>query len=189
MTRTFIEQQALNDQLINAVDDGVEATNQAIRDGAEVNARTDTLDSSLHYAACCRKPDAAIALLEAGADIEAKNDTQDTPLHLAAHHGHTETAKALLAAGANLTSLDSRGNTPMDNAHQREHPELADYLQSIADGKTQRPTPKNVGLDMKKRNNALKILSKPAIGEHTAKAVAGMEAQRQAALNDPSEGI
>jgi len=46
---------------------------------------------------------------------------------------------------------------------------------------------------MDKRNDALKELgkpnTKPVIGEHTAKAVAGMEAQRQAALNDPNEGI
>jgi len=49
-----------------------------------------------------------------------------------------------------------------------------------------------VGLDMKKLNEALGLpppITKPVVGAHTAKALAGMEAQRLAALNDPSEGI
>jgi len=181
-------QQALNERLFIAADlDDVPAIKQALKDGADVDARNDRQSTPLDRAAWSGHTDAAKALLEAGAEVNTSNGaTQSTALHWAAWKGNTVAARALLAAGADLALKDKDGNTPIDKARSQKHPELANYLQSIANSTIKRPTPKEVGLDMNKRNAAL---AKPIVGEHTAKVVTGMEAQRQAALNDPSEGI
>jgi len=185
-TRTAEQQNALNKQLLDAAHaNNLAGITQALKDGANVDVEDEKKLNSLHRVAWYGNTEAVKVLLEAGAEINALNDYQNTPLHWAAASGNTDVAEILLAAGADLTLKNTDGTTPSHNARNSKHSELADYMQAIGDGTKPRPTPQEVGLDMKKRNAAMR---KP-IGKHTAKAVAGMEAQRQAALNDPSEGI
>jgi len=186
-TRTADEQKALNARLLDAAETGdVPAITQALKDGADVDARNHWQNTPLHEAAKAGHNDAVKVLLEAGAEVDARNINQDIPLHWVASQYNIRAIQVLLAAGTDPTLMTRDGYTVMDEARKHNQPELANYLQSIVDNTVDRPTPKEVGLDMKKRNAAL---GKPVVGAHTAKAVAGMEAQRQAALNDPSEGI
>jgi len=190
-TLTAAEQEVLNWQLIAAAREGnMNAINQAIKDGADINARDEDKITSLHWAVRGRHIAAVITLLEAGAEIDIRNESDYTPLHWAAFNGDTATMDILIAFGADLAAEDKCGRTPISIARVYSSPELAKYLQSMVDNPAKRPVLADIGLDMSKRNAALKALAtKLVVGEHTAKAVAGMEAQRQAALNDPSEGI
>jgi len=190
----FGVQKKRNASLLDAAKKGVvAAVKQSLQDGAEINARDEGKSTPLHWAMDRCSSDATITLLEAGAEVDALNVSQYSPLHWAAHYGHIATVEILLAAGADLTLKNVNGKTPITIARDEKHIELANYLQSIVDDPTKRPTPEKVGLDINKRNTALEALgkpiTKPVVGKYTAKAVAGMEAQRQAALNDPSEGI
>jgi len=193
-TRTAKQQQKLNERLFNAAEKGdVPAIKQALLDGAIINARDSFRYTSLHYTAHHGHTDAMKVLLEAGAKVDVRDGEQNTPLHWAAHNGYDNLTKVLLAVGADLTLKDKDNKTPIDQARKKGQRTLVDYLQYIVDNPENRPTPQEVGFDINKRNTALKALgkpiTKPIIGEHTAKVLTGMEAQRQAALNDPSEGI
>jgi len=186
--RTAEKQEALNKQLLDAAHaNNLAGITQALKDGADVNAEDEKKLNSLHRVAWYGNAEAVKVVLEAGAEINALNDHQYTPLHWAADSNRTDVAEILLAAGADLTLKNTDGTTPIHNARNCKHSELAEYMQAIGEGTKPRPTPQEVGLDMKKRNAAL--TGKLIVGKHTAKALAGMEAQRQAALNDPSEGI
>jgi len=183
---TAEQQEALNDQLHAAADKGdVSAIKQALKDGAEIDARREFQNTPLFWAVRRGHLAAVRAMLEAGAEVDAQIDGL-TPMHWAAVRGRKDAAKILLAAGADptLQAPDQQG-APADCARRDGYTDLANYLQSVVDDPTIRPRPKDVGLDIKKRNVAL---GKP-VGIHTARALAGMEAQRKAALNDPSEGI
>jgi len=192
-TRTIEQQEALNEQLFKAVRNyDVPAIKQTLHDGADINAEEESKFTPLHLAAVLGHTNAIKALLEAGADVNTPNQWRRTPLHYAANNGHTDAAKVLLAAGADLTLQDIWDSTPITEELMEKHKKLAEYLQSIADAPVKRPMPESVGLDMGKRNAALGLpesTTKPVVGEHTAKVLTGMEAQRQAALNDPGEGI
>jgi len=219
------EQKKLNDRLLKAAEEGdVVAIEQAIKEGANIDARDDinntplcnaayhghtnaikallkaganvnvpgsTKYTALHTAAYHGHIDAIIALLDAGAKVDSRNEYKHTPLYEAIRYSQVSAAKILVAAGADFT-LKCGSDTPIELA-KRYDKALFDYLQSIADGKTQRPTVDEVLLDMKKRNTAVsvpdRVIEKPVVGEHTAKVLTGMEAQRQAALKDPGEGI
>lgn len=148
--------------------------------GADVNLGADEgMQTPLHIAANYSQTNTTITLLEAGADIHAKRQESRTALFDAAQWGNTTILDILLAASAPVTEEIIQGT--LSRGHYRN----AEYLQSIMNGTTPRPTPEQVGLDMAKRNAALGIAKKPILGKHTSAA----EHQRQAALDDPEQGI
>jgi len=63
-----------------------------------VNARTDSGETVLHYAAFPKNAWFATALLKAGADLRAKNQEGRMPRDLAAEGGHSAIAKLLESA-------------------------------------------------------------------------------------------
>ena len=86
-----------------------------IEAGANVNARTGSQNSPLHYAALCN-PEAVPLLLKAGADPNMLNSGQWSPLAYAAENNFKESVIALCAAGA-----DPRlGKSPLEDSGVRE---------------------------------------------------------------------
>ena len=79
----------------------IEAINQAMTDGADVNAKDDVYGgwTPLHYTAIGGHKEVAKLFLAKGADVNAKNDNVKTPLDVAVQEGHTETADLLRKHG------------------------------------------------------------------------------------------
>jgi hypothetical protein len=195
-------QATLNTRLLKAAEKGkVAAIKDALAHGADINAQgheellmgnreATPLDLAVqgNYVA------AVITLLEAGAEVNALDTPSRTaPLNRAVHYiGQKKMAKALLAAGADIDDEMIKTGPYWGEDHSTTAGRLADYLQSIKDDPRKRPTPAEVGLDMDKRNAALRALAaaaaKPKAGKYEMME-AERERQRQAAINDPNEGI
>ncbi len=76
---------------------------EALKSGANVNARGEFGDTALNQAAQHGRLDAAKLLVEAGADIENLGGADMTPLMNAATAGHAEVARFLIEKGARVT--------------------------------------------------------------------------------------
>ncbi len=94
-----------------------EALEQALRDGADPNAKNLESGSTLLSTAAVMGQTKAVAmLLEQGADINVTDRNGGTALHAAAFLGRAETVKLLLEKGADTTLRNSDGITPLDAA-------------------------------------------------------------------------
>ena len=91
---------------------------QAIKAGADVNARAEYGLSPLMYAAGFNtNPDVLSVLIEAGVDVNARDKDGVTPLMLAARHNiNPEVLSVLIKAGANILLKDNSGKTTFDYA-------------------------------------------------------------------------
>ncbi len=123
--------------LIQAAKDGnIEALNQAIDDGADINTKDDGGQTPLHFAADSGHREIAELLIAKGADVNAKDGGlvpplhfESTPLHSAVGGNHKEVAELLIAKGADVNAkgvLD--GNTPLHWAAWNGHTEVAEFL-------------------------------------------------------------
>ena len=84
--------------------------------GADVNARFDRGETSLHMAVRWPRDTLVIAILvEAGADVNVRDDEGHTPLHVAvcALRPAIETVALLVTAGADVYARDNEGRTPL----------------------------------------------------------------------------
>ena len=79
----------------------INAINQAMTDGADVNAKDDLYGgwTPLHYAVSGGHMEVAKLFLTKGANVNAKNDNIKTPLDVAAQEGRTEIADLLRKHG------------------------------------------------------------------------------------------
>ena len=147
--------------VVGAGPSGFYAVEALLKAGADVNGRDGDQNTALHLAVVGGDAAMVRILLEAGADPNVKAQDGFTPLHDAAYNGRGGMARMLLAAGASPADITNKdGYTPVNLLHGHpERRELADYLQSVAEGKTPLPTPEEVGLDMQKREAALKEIS------------------------------
>ena len=102
----------------------IEAINQHLAAGADVNAKNDIGETLLHLAAYNDHKEIAELLIAEGADVNAKNDDGGNPLHYAAFWGHSEIAKLLIAKGANVNVKDDFYGTTVDSA-ERDLEDLA----------------------------------------------------------------
>ena len=111
---------------------------EAIRAGAEVNARTVIGWTPLMWAAVFNQNPKVISLLiAAGAEVNARNKSGFTPLMFAAGNPNSEVISVLLAAGANINARNKSGFTPLIFAAAvNENPEvIIVLLDAGADGK------------------------------------------------------
>ncbi len=97
------------------------AVEEALTQGADVNARGEYGDTALNRAAESGHMDVVARLLEAGADLENLGGADKTPLMNAAFAGHVQVVELLLDRGARVTrdllsSLQFKVNILEENA-------------------------------------------------------------------------
>lgn len=96
----------------------VEAVEDFIAIGKDINARDSSSRTPIHYAIAFGKGEAGEEifnmLLEAGADLTAVDEKKNTPLHYACGYGKPFAVKALLAKGCATTTTNGTGKTPLD---------------------------------------------------------------------------
>ena len=92
----------------------VQEIEEAIKNGANVNARNDDNQTALYYAAY-RKNDVNVVelLLKHGADINARLDNDWTVLQLVSFCGYTKIVKVLLKYGADVNAVNKQGRTSL----------------------------------------------------------------------------
>ena len=86
---------------------------EAIKSGANVNAKDNDGFTALILAAVFGHTEIVKALIQAGADINAKNNDGWTALMVATIRGNTETVKALIQAGADVNAKNHKGETAL----------------------------------------------------------------------------
>ena len=67
--------------------------------GSHANARDNSGNTALHYAAAFGYAEMAQILVDAGADVDAPGRIGNTPLHLASQEGHSNIAAILIDHG------------------------------------------------------------------------------------------
>ena len=92
----------------------LEALQQHIKYGSDLNKKDDYGSTPLIIAATFGKTEIAKALINAGADLNLTSNDGSTPLHTAAFFCRTEIVKALLEKGANKNIKNSYGSTPRE---------------------------------------------------------------------------
>ncbi|MFQ5569241.1 MAG: ankyrin repeat domain-containing protein [Rhodothermales bacterium] len=93
----------LDQQLRQAASEGnLNTVNEALTEGADVNARGDFGDTALNLAAEYGHDHIVERLLEAGADIENLGGADKTPLMNAAFAGQVKVVELLLSQGARI---------------------------------------------------------------------------------------
>jgi ankyrin repeat protein len=95
-----------------------------IERGADVNAKEQYGNTSLHWASIENHIELAKFLIERGADVNAKRNDEETPLHEASWKNRIETAKLLIEKGADVEAKCNKGKTPFDWARSDEMKEL-----------------------------------------------------------------
>ena len=101
---------------------------EALRRGANPNARDDRGVPPLVYAARLGYPGIVEGLIRAGADVNANPEHGTTPLISAISGGNVETVKALLAAGARIDQPDHLHRTPLQEASSWKRDEITRLL-------------------------------------------------------------
>ena len=104
------------------------ATEQLLKQGAQVDALTKAGATPLHVASEQGKVDVALELLKFGANVNAKTDLGLTPLSFTAEQGTTEVARHLIASGADVHAPTATGHTPLHIAAQTGHLEVTTLL-------------------------------------------------------------
>ena len=111
-----------------AADGNIEAVNQHLEVGADVNARENNKWTPLHNAAKEGHNEIAELLIAGSAEVNAKGDYGKTPLHRAAQEGYMEIVELLIAKGADVNATNMYRITPLDGAIQWNRTETADLL-------------------------------------------------------------
>ena len=121
---------AAGDVLFDAVAAGNEiAVEQALANGADVDARARDQATPLISAALGNQTAIAELLLNKGASVMARNSGGFTPLHAAAYSGSVAIAKLLLGKGAVLDDAANKaGVTPLMVAGEENQVAVADLL-------------------------------------------------------------
>lgn len=99
-----------------------------LANGADLDARGNSVETPLHLAASEGHADVAELLLARRANVNAKGKGDTTPLHLAAFYGHNAVAELLLANNAEVNAENDQGATPLRAAVRGHHPDTADLI-------------------------------------------------------------
>ena len=101
---------------------------EAINNGANVDAKTDDGKTALIWAAWNGYSESAEILLRYGADVNARDNQGRTALIWAVWNGHSKAAEVLLRYRANINVQDNSGRTALMNATQRGQTEAVKVL-------------------------------------------------------------
>ncbi len=130
----------LDQQLRQAASQGdLSAVNEALTQGADVNAREEFGDTALNLAADSGHLDVVERLLEAGTDLENLGGADLTPLMNATFSGNVKVVEVLLSRGARishdlLSSLQMKVNILEENAEAgMVNPEAAQAWRGFLD--------------------------------------------------------
>jgi len=93
----------------------LEAVNQHIAAGSNLNEKDQFGSSPLTIAATFNKIDVALALIDAGADLNIKSADGSTPLHTASFFCRKDIVEALLENGADKTLRNNYGSTALES--------------------------------------------------------------------------
>ena len=92
----------------------LEAAEDFIAIGRDVNAADPDGRTPLHYAVAYNQHALLHALIQASANLEAQDNKQNTPLHYACGYGRGTCVESLIDAGANTGAKNSTGKTGLD---------------------------------------------------------------------------
>ena len=92
----------------------LEAVEDFIAVGKDVNEADANGRTPLHYAVAFDHQDVLKTLISAKANVEAKENLQNTPLHYACGYGRGECAEMLVDAGANTHATNATGKTGLE---------------------------------------------------------------------------
>lgn len=107
-------QEQLDKALIHAVIySDIDGVRNALKKGANVEARDDTSWTPLHLAAVRKRQDIIEVLLEHGADIHAPAYDGLIPLHVAARSNIPANISLFVEKGANINMQGHEGETPL----------------------------------------------------------------------------
>ena len=125
----------------------IEVVKYLVSRGADVNAKTHTLEHTLlHFAV--QNPNLEIVryFVSQGADVNAKNTAGYAPIHeVARHNPNVEVLKYLVSQGANVNTRNDGGATPLHLAAEG-HPRNVDNVEAVRYLVSQ-------GADVNARNN------------------------------------
>lgn len=92
----------------------LEAAEDFIAIGRDVNEADNDGRTPLHYAVAFDKHDVLTALIGASANLEAAENLKNTPLHYACGYGRGQCVETLIDAGANVHATNASGKTGLD---------------------------------------------------------------------------
>ena len=104
-----------------------------IKNGADVNAKSDRGDTALMFASLVGEKEIVELLINNGADVNAKSNKGFTALMRASFDArddekHREVIKILIKHGADVNAKSESGNTALKLATESKHKEIADIL-------------------------------------------------------------
>ena len=102
-----------------------------IATGQDVNTKSKSGATALHWASSFGHIETAELLIQNGANVNSQDNTNSalTPLQLACSSGNKAVAELLLANGADISVINNAGDTALDIASQRNYPEIVELLQ------------------------------------------------------------
>jgi ankyrin repeat protein len=105
----------------------VEAAEDFIAVGKDVNMQDDEGRTPLHYAAAHNNTRIAQLLVDSKADLEKVDSKNNTALHYACGYGRLDVVDILLRGGASVSAENENGKKPLDLAKlNSENPVLSD---------------------------------------------------------------
>ena len=102
----------------------LEAIEQHVAAGTDLNAKEPEGSTLLILAAFLGQTEAAGLLVKNGAELEARNNDGSTALLTAAFFCHSETVELLLESGADVNAKNNAGQTPLDTVSAEWGPEV-----------------------------------------------------------------
>ena len=101
--------------LIDAAKYGdIEAIEDFIAIGKDVNMKDEEQRSPLHFAAGTGNTEICKILIESGAELECRDSKGNTPLHYAAGYGRPDATRVLCDCGCDKSAKNGTGKTPAD---------------------------------------------------------------------------
>ncbi|CUS14874.1 unnamed protein product, partial [Tuber aestivum] len=112
----------------NRAGDQFDLVSDILAAGGQVDPKTKSDYTPLHYAAANGHTQVISKLCGKGAETDAQNIDMRTPLHLAAERGHLAATKFLLSKGADVDTRDKYGWAPLHYAVVGGKKDVADQL-------------------------------------------------------------